>query len=228
MGFWFGCCGYNETTTDYIIELDSTDCGQVSMVNEPLGRLLPATPRQRDLHAAIELPDFPLPQSVDGCPPDAPDEVKRQALLDMFRDFVLEMHSGMYLTHLTATREQQEIHCQILDDLGTLNLNLDNGRIIEFPLVGVTKVYRVVRKDEHWYQVVSSAPPSDHIIIVEFSRRKLVFVFKNLQASQRFLVCMELLIRRVHQKAYQHRSPTKSISVPRAARQSAENQVFDA
>ena len=39
---------------------------------------------------------------------------------------------------------------EVLDDLITLNLNQSNGRIIEFPLTGVTKVYRIVRKDEHW------------------------------------------------------------------------------
>ena len=38
----------------------------------------------------------------------------------------------------------------MLDDLITLTLNQSNGRIIEFPLTGVTKVYRIVRKDEHW------------------------------------------------------------------------------
>lgn len=50
-------------------------------------------------------------------------------------------------------------------------------------------------------------------MVVEFMRRKLAFVFKELQAacicpsvglawqvSQRFLICMELLIRRAQQK----------------------------
>ena len=34
--------------------------------------------------------------------------------------------------------------------------------------------------------MVTSAPlPSDHTIVVEFSRRKLAFVFKDVQSSQR-------------------------------------------
>jgi hypothetical protein len=168
----------------------------------------PVTPRQRELYEQINLPHLSEVPTVPGCPVDATEEEKRQRLLECFRDFVLDLHSGMYLTHLTSSREYQEIHCQVLDDLITLNLNQSNGRIIEFPLLGVTKVYRIVRKDEHWYQMVSSVPmPQDHLIVVEFSRRKLAFVFKDLPTSQRFLVCIELLIRVAQQKTL-HGMPT--------------------
>lgn len=164
----------------------------------------PVTPRQRELYDQIQLPHLTEVPAVPGCPVDATEEEKRARLLEAFRDFVLDLHSGMYLTHLTSSREYQEIHCQVLDDLITLNLNQSNGRIIEFPLLGVTKVYRIVRKDEHWYQMVSSVPmPQDHLIVVEFSRRKLAFVFKDLPTSQRFLVCIELLIRVAQQKTLQ-------------------------
>mmetsp|Transcript_54435 Transcript_54435/g.124861 ORF Transcript_54435/g.124861 Transcript_54435/m.124861 type:complete len:146 (-) Transcript_54435:122-559(-) len=111
----------------------------------------------------------------------------------------------MYLTQLTSTREYADIHCQLMDDLQTLKLDQSNGRIIEFPLTGVSKVYRIVKNDQKWYNANSvPVPPlplsnAEFIVVVEFMRRKLAFVFKEMVASQRFLLCMELLIRRAQQ-----------------------------
>merc|ERR1719326_2077462 len=106
---------------------------------------------------------------------------------------------------LTSNRDYSDIHCQLMDDMVTLKLDQSNGRIIEFPLTGVSKVYRIVKNDDKWYSAGSTVPglPSastEHIVVVEFMRRKLAFVFKELQISQRFLMCMELLIRRAQQK----------------------------
>merc|ERR1719288_646891 len=88
-----------------------------------------------------------------------------------------------------------------------INLKLDqsNGRIIEFPLTNVSKVYRIVKNNDKWYTAGTTVPGAasantEQIVVVEFMRRKLAFVFKELQVSQRFLMCMELLIRRAHQK----------------------------
>jgi len=123
----------------------------------------------------------------------------------MYQEFALDMHSGMYLTQLTSNRDYSDIHCQLMEDMITLKLDQSNGRIIEFPLTNVSKVYRIVKNDDKWYTVGTPVPGessanTEQIIVVEFMRRKLAFVFKELLVSQRFLICMELLIRRAQQK----------------------------
>jgi len=123
----------------------------------------------------------------------------------MYQEFTLDLHTGMYLTQLTSNRDYSDIHCQLMEDMLTLKLDQSNGRIIEFPLTGVSKVYRIVKNDDKWYSAGSAVPGfgggnTEHIVVVEFMRRKLAFVFKELQVSQRFLMCMELLIRRAQQK----------------------------
>lgn len=160
------------------------------------------TPRQRHLSEIIELPmlnTYPIPP---GMAADQPEEDRRRILLQTYRDFVLEMHTGMYLTQLTSNRDYSNIHCQLMEDLQTLKLDQSNGRIIEFPLTGVSKVYRIVKNDERYNGSLTPSPGSsvEHIVVVEFMRRKLAFVFHEVQASQRFLVCMELLIRDAQQK----------------------------
>merc|ERR1719387_1569840 len=168
------------------------------------------TPRQRHLSDMIELPQLNSYPAPPGVSPEQPEEERRQLLLQTYRDFVLEMYTGMYLTQLTSNRDYSNIHCQLMDDLQTLKLDQSNGRIIEFPLTGVSKVYRIVKNDDKWYSAgsltgASPVPPlplsnAEHIVVVEFMRRKLAFVFKQIQESQRFLMCMELLIRRAQQK----------------------------
>lgn len=168
------------------------------------------TPRQKCLKDELELPmlhQYPVPPS---CGSDDNDETRLQVLLRTYQEFALDMHKGMYLTQLTSSRDYSDIHCQLMEDLLTLKLDQSNGRIIEFPLTGVSKVYRVVKNDGKWYSAGSlngpqPVPPlplsnAEHIVVVEFMKRKLAFVFKDIQASQRFLMCMELLIRRAQQK----------------------------
>merc|ERR1719240_1217084 len=109
------------------------------------------TPRQRHLSSRIELPmlnQYAVPPGMD---PDQPEEDRRQILLQTYRDFVLDMHAGMYLTQLTSNRDYSNIHCQLMEDLQTLKLDQCNGRIIEFPLTSVSKVYRIVKSDENLY-----------------------------------------------------------------------------
>jgi len=163
------------------------------------------TPRQKDLRDHLELPllhTYPLPPI---CSPDEPEEERKKKLLEMYQEFALDLHTGMYLTQLTSSRDYSDIHCQLMEDLQTLKLDQSNGRIVEFPLTGVSKVYRIVKNDEKWYSAASGATGinTEHIVVVEFMRRKLAFVFKELQVAQRFLLCMELLIRRAQQKQAQ-------------------------
>lgn len=169
------------------------------------GRHQPITPRQRGLRDRLELPElnsYPIPPT---CGPNEGEEERKEKLLEMYQEFALELHTGMYLTQLTSNRDYSDIHCQLMEDMQTLKLDQSNGRIIEFPLTGVSKVYRIVKSDDKWYS--AGAPMAgnnsintEHIVVVEFMRRKLAFVFKDVQAAQRFLMCMELLIRRAQQK----------------------------
>mmetsp|Transcript_28593 Transcript_28593/g.51993 ORF Transcript_28593/g.51993 Transcript_28593/m.51993 type:complete len:286 (-) Transcript_28593:114-971(-) len=183
------------------------------------------TPRQRDLRDHLELPllhTYPLPPI---CSPDEPEEEKKKKLLEMYQEFALDLHTGMYLTQLTSSRDYSDIHCQLMEDLQTLKLDQSNGRIVEFPLTGVSKVYRIVKNDEKWYSAASATAGvnMEHIVVVEFMRRKLAFVFKELQVAQRFLLCMELLIRRAQQKQAQKALRSLTPTFPPATGQSGRS-----
>jgi len=165
----------------------------------------PITPRQRCLKEGLELPELRTYPTPPNSGPDETEEERMKKLLEMYQEFALDLHTGTYLTQLTSNRDYSDIHCQLMEDMHTLKLDQSNGRIIEFPLTGVSKVYRIVKNDDKWYSAGAPMPGAvaantEHIVVVEFMRRKLAFVFKELQASQRFLVCMELLIRRAQQK----------------------------
>mmetsp|Transcript_74603 Transcript_74603/g.207357 ORF Transcript_74603/g.207357 Transcript_74603/m.207357 type:complete len:405 (+) Transcript_74603:48-1262(+) len=187
--------------------------------SRPVDPTMLFTPRQRDLRDRLELPFLQKYPNPPGCSLDEAEEPKREKLLHMYQEFVLEMHAGTYLTQLTSTRDYSNIHCQLMEDLKTLKLDQCNGRIIEFPLTGVSKVYRIVKSDDRLYSSISfpatAVGPVEHIIVVEFMRRKLAFVFPELHESQRFLLCMELLIRRAQQTS----RGFKSTATPKAASQ---------
>jgi hypothetical protein len=192
---------------DLITRTDSFDITFTprSLRHDAISRSTPITPRQKGIRDQLELPQlhtYPCPPNSS---PDEPEEERRQKLLEMYQEFGLDMHTGMYLTQLTSNRDYSDIHCQLMEDMQTLKLDQSNGRIIEFPLTGVSKVYRIIKNDDKWYSAGSPLPglqssSTEHIVVVEFMRRKLAFVFKELQMSQRFLMCMELLIRRAQQK----------------------------
>lgn len=162
------------------------------------------TSRQQRVMDQLELPQlamYPKPPSVES---GDTDEDKRMKLLAMYREFASDLHTGMHLMQLTSSRDYSEIHCQLMEDLTILKLDQSNGRIIEFPLINVSKVYRIVKSEDKWYTpgsaLLGSVSNSEQIVVVEFMRRKLAFVFRDLAVSQRFLICMELLIRRAQQK----------------------------
>lgn len=181
-------------------------------------RTTPITPRQRSFKERIRLPKlrrYPVPP---GCSTDDPEEHRREELLRAYQEFVLDLHKGIHMTQLTSNQDYSDIHCQILEDLQTLKVDQGSGCIIEFPLSAVSKVYRIVKNDEKWYSAGSLTGPTpmpplplsnaEHIVVVEFMRRKLAFVFSDMAAAQRFLMCIELLIRR----AQESRSEVDSLS----------------
>merc|ERR1719343_519155 len=169
----------------------------------------PITPRQRHFRDRISLPKlrrYPLPPS---CSPDDPEEIRQEELQRVYTEFVLDLHRGIHMTQLTSNQDYSDIHCQILEDLQTLKVDQGSGCIIEFPLSAVSKVYRIVKNDDKWYSAGTLTGPSpmpplplssaEHIVVVEFMRRKLAFVFSDIKVAQRFLVCIELLIRRAQE-----------------------------
>ncbi|CAE8614885.1 unnamed protein product [Polarella glacialis] len=175
-----------------------------------LPRILGLTPRQQSIRDRIHLPRllrYPLPP---GSLPEESEDKRRDMLLQVYQDFVLDLHKGLHMTQLSSDQEYSDIHCQILEDLVTLKVDQGSGCIIEFPLTAVSKVYRIVKNDDRWYSAGSLTGPTpmpplplsnaEHIVVVEFMRRKLAFVFADMVAAQRFLMCIELLIRRAQEQ----------------------------
>jgi len=138
------------------------------------------------------------------------------------------LHQGLHMTQLTPSQDYSDLHCQILDDLQTLKVELDSGCIVEFPLCQVSKVYRMCKSEDkpcpggrspicsaRWgtprgvptrassgvpNSTISTAPTEqatggEHIVVTEFTRRKLAFVFDDVPAAQHFYLCIELLVR---------------------------------
>jgi len=170
---------------------------------------MPATPRQQDFTDRIMLPRmrrYPLPP---GCTSEDTEEHKLEELLRTYREFVLDLHKGMHMTQLSANQDYSDIHCQVLEDLQTLKVDQGSGCIVEFPLSAVSKVYRIVKNDDNWHSAGSFMGPvpipplpfsnAEHIVVIEFMRRKLALVFNDMSSAQRFLVCIELLTRRVQE-----------------------------
>jgi len=183
------------------------------------------TPRQHNFKDRIQLPSllrYPLPP---GCLPEEAEDKRRNTLLQVYQDFVLDLHKGLHMTQLSSNQEYSDIHCQILEDLKTLKVDQGSGCIIEFPLTAVSKVYRIVKNDDRWYSAGSLTGPTpmpplplsnaEHIVVVEFMRRKLAFVFADMVAAQRFLMCIELLIRRAQETKDENGAKSKNnVSVP--------------
>lgn len=207
--------------------LDITHTPRVIQGGSSGSRAQPSTPRQQDLVRRLELPEqkaYPKPPGFDSkCGSD--DREQLNELQIIYQEFALELHTGMYLTQLTSSRDYAEIHCQLMEDMTTLKIDQSNGRIIEFPLTHVSKVYRIVKSGGHRNPVADIEASREQIVVVEFMRRKLAFVFRELGLSQRFLICMELLIRRAQQTQETKKqrrlrptfppSPAKTCSTPR-------------
>mmetsp|Transcript_95370 Transcript_95370/g.239009 ORF Transcript_95370/g.239009 Transcript_95370/m.239009 type:complete len:317 (+) Transcript_95370:233-1183(+) len=177
------------------------------------------TPRQRGLRDRIWLPKlrrYPVPPT---CTENDPEEKRREELLRVYQEFVMDLHRGIHMTQLTSNQDYSDIHCQILEDLQTLKVDQGSGCIIEFPLGAVSKVYRIVKNDDKWFSAGSLTGPApvpplplagaEHIVVVEFMRRKLAFVFTELKVAQRFLMCIELLIRRAQEVRLEGDAPSQ-------------------
>ncbi|CAK9002554.1 unnamed protein product [Durusdinium trenchii] len=151
---------------------------------------LSMTPRQHDFRDRIQLPRllrYPLPPD---CLADEPEEKRRATLLKVFQDLsVFDICHHLAVAFMYA-------------------LFINQYRGIE------DVKYRIVKNDDRWFSGGSLTGPTpmpplplsnaEHIVVVEFMKRKLAFVFGEIVASQRFLMCMELLIRRAQARHCQH------------------------
>eukprot|EP00927_Polykrikos_kofoidii_P024035 TRINITY_DN21938_c0_g1_i1.p1 TRINITY_DN21938_c0_g1~~TRINITY_DN21938_c0_g1_i1.p1 ORF type:complete len:246 (+),score=34.51 TRINITY_DN21938_c0_g1_i1:151-888(+) len=145
-------------------------------------------PREENLKRQINLPTMPVYPCPPTCTPADPEDQRQSELLRIYQEFVMDMHKGIRMTLLTSQHDYSEVHCWISDDLRTLKLDEGSGCIIEFPLNVVSSVQRLVRKTN------DSALPWEHVVIIEFERRKLAFAFNDLLTAQNLLVCLKLLI----------------------------------
>jgi len=163
------------------------------------------TPRQQLVKDQVRLPAmmrYPVPLH---CSPADPEEVRISELLRIFQVFVMDMHRGVNLTQVTMTDEYSDIHCQLSDDMQTLRIDQGSGTLVEFPLPAVTRMYRVIRNDGKVFSGGTPTGPvpvpplpmvnAEHIVVVEFMKRKLVLVFIEITDAQSFSMCMELLVR---------------------------------
>lgn len=167
------------------------------------------TMKQRSLRDKLE-----IPKSSPGSSSEAPEsrEAKDQMLLKKYREFTLELHAGKFLTQFTANQDYTDVHCQLTDDLETLKLDEHNGCIVEFPLSAVAKMIHIVKNDNRWHgaglEMSDVLPPcSEHLVIVDFQHRKLVFVFAEDREANRFMTCMQLLVRRSQQRNVSEKKP---------------------
>mmetsp|Transcript_80447 Transcript_80447/g.139619 ORF Transcript_80447/g.139619 Transcript_80447/m.139619 type:complete len:326 (-) Transcript_80447:26-1003(-) len=173
------------------------------------GERVGLTPRQLLLKEQIALPvlaRYPMPVH---CSPDDSEEVRQAELLETYQAFVLDLHKGILITQITSADEYSDIHCQLQEDLATLKVDQGSGCIVEFPLTAVTRLYRIIRNEGKCFGAGSTTGPTpmpplplvnaEHIVVVEFMRRKLVLVFPSAPEAQSFLMCMELLVRAAQQ-----------------------------
>jgi len=122
----------------------------------------------------------------------------RERLGEMFRGFIFDFYCGTYLTQLTSLQEKQLIHAQLIDEHRILALSQGSGRIVEFPILSLSKIYRISNPST---PTGTGAAAAANIIILEFQERKLAFLFHDALSSQRFLICFELLVRKIQQQA---------------------------
>lgn len=178
------------------------------------------TPRQRELYDKSELPELTTYPAPPGHPnaEELTDATKKVLLQKLFKDFIVDMNTGMFLSQYTSTREKTVTHCQLMDDCRTLKMDQNTGRLIEFPLQGVKHIYVVVRAvspsvherssicrlsnnqknlDGSDYEVEEGY---EYIVVVVFERRKLAFAFDDRIRADRFQLCMQMLAKKVEAK----------------------------
>jgi len=211
-------CGGSENRSDIqgmeMLDLFSPDEPQIILPDAHETSFAPVscqskalTIRQKEFRDRIELPQMCDYPHAPGYRVDEPEDTKRYRLLQFYQEFTFDLYVGMHLTQLINGRFYEDVHCQLMDDLQTLKLDQSDGCIIEFPLISVSSVFPC--DDGDWNEIRTSLSKSTNRRIlrpefpveVDFSRRRLTFIFNVLMAAQQFALCIQLLARWAQQRA---------------------------
>lgn len=160
------------------------------------------TPRQRIFRDKLELPELSQYPMLPNANSDDHDGTQMSKLLEIYREFAVELSTGLYLTQFTTCREYKEIHCQLVEDMTTMRLDQSNGRIVEFPLTDVARLYKT---DFEWFPAENPVKEehdcaNKELLVMVFYKKRVAFVFSDSLVCHRFFICMELLIQRALQK----------------------------
>lgn len=175
---------------------------------------------QREIKARLLLPKmlrFPL--ANEGLLPavvghDVDEQDKSKILEQVWQAFALDLHAGVCMTQINQFDDYSDIHLQLQDDLCTLTVDQGCGEMVEFPLTAVTRIYRIVRNegaqriDERDSTMVADG--AEHIVVLEFMRRKLVLVLDTVRDAKSFIMSMELLVRFAQEAAASNKAKKKS------------------
>lgn len=173
----------------------------------------PMTPRQQVISDSLEICPIRTIPSLSLLEEYETDDLKCKQMLELYQQFTLELHAGIYLKQLTSTFDYWHVHCQLMEDLSTLKIDQDNGRIVEFPLTAVSEVKSMIKRHKT-VSCTDDANKVDHIIVVEFLCRKLAFVFSSSYEAQVFMTCLEFLIRRAKQEMQGKMPVETELAVP--------------
>lgn len=184
------------------------------------------TPRQRRLHASLDLDDDLVDSVVkdffsinEPCFKKIDQENQRLLIKRYFKNFVLELTRGAYFKHLATGNCYLSLHCQLAEVLDMLIIDPKTGEKIEFPLLEVVRIYVLVRyssardgstpestikdefpESEKFQDINALLDDKEYLVVFQFPIRRLAFVFKNEAEAHRFKAFFSLLIRYLRQR----------------------------
>eukprot|EP00392_Amoebophrya_sp_AT5.2_P000760 g761.t1 len=190
-----------------------------SFESHELGRLL-LPPSMNGACPDVPLAFLPIPSPTDALPPSnlprktSEDELrteKRKVLLGMYRDFVAQtvLHGGATLDRVSSGGQSYYQRKPVVvslaassprepDDIKYLRLDESDGRLVEFPLRAISDIYRLQKQNLNLntqQRSVDSFSFVDNIVVVEFLKRKLAFAFADSQQCQKFIACLNCVIK---------------------------------
>eukprot|EP00406_Dinophysis_acuminata_P047054 CAMPEP_0179309658 /NCGR_PEP_ID=MMETSP0797-20121207/51764_1 /TAXON_ID=47934 /ORGANISM="Dinophysis acuminata, Strain DAEP01" /LENGTH=296 /DNA_ID=CAMNT_0021019367 /DNA_START=210 /DNA_END=1097 /DNA_ORIENTATION=+ len=112
------------------------------------------------LLGTLELPrmdNIPLPPT---CSSEAPMPERQRKLFDLYMKYAIRLEGGFHVDQVISNHETDKTHLQLMEDLMVLKVDQSSGRVIEFPMRGVSKVYRMVKYGNRWRAPNGPAPVS--------------------------------------------------------------------
>lgn len=186
----------------------SLNVGLIYLSDEDTMQGSALTPVQRSIKACLEAPPKQVCSEFPRVRPDESEEAHCKRMEDMYHDFALQMHAGMYLTHIDTKGALNDVHCQLTEDLYMLKIDQCTGRIIEFPLAAVSKVLCGFLLNGKFTRTGPCPPQTnEHIVFVAFLRRKLMFVFRVPSQAKCFAAFLDLLVQRAQRAFPRNHSP---------------------